>query len=294
MEIYAARQDKEGFGALARELHAAFDGKGPHWAKAAAMGAVLDPGNPLYQLLDSAPAAASEGAAVSEPAAAIDLDHELFGQGVVAAPVSNASPPPAATSVPLNELAVPGVTPALAEDDDPLRAALFSEEPAALRQEDSSPGAMLDFDLDGAFDLSATKSEAEVGGEAEQAVSSGEHENLLDFDFNLDSVLNEKSSPAAPQPSASEFPSMGLQEPSLSGFDALYEGMLSSEAGPEAASLEGLSVNDDPLSTKLDLAKVYLDMGDRDGAKEVLEDLLVEAQGGVKAEAEELLAKIGS
>jgi pilus assembly protein FimV len=25
---------------------------------------------------------------------------------------------------------------------------------------------------------------------------------------------------------------------------------------------------DDPLSTKLDLAKVYLDMGDRDGARE--------------------------
>ncbi|WP_024302198.1 FimV/HubP family polar landmark protein [Pseudogulbenkiania sp. MAI-1] len=290
MEIHAARQDKDGFGALARELHAAFDGKGPHWAKAAAMGAVLDPGNPLYQLLDNAP---GETAAASEPAA-IDLDHELFGQGVAAAPVSDITPPPAVVTVPPTELAAPDVTPAPAVEDDPLRAALFSEEPVASLQADSSSGAMLDFDLDGAFDLSASKPAADAAGASGQAASSGEHDNLLDFDFNLDSVLNEKPSPAAPQPGATEFPSMGLQEPALSGFDALYEGMLSDSAAVEAASLEGLSVNDDPLSTKLDLAKVYLDMGDRDGAKEVLEDLLVEAQGGVKVEAEELLAKIGS
>jgi pilus assembly protein FimV len=51
---------------------------------------------------------------------------------------------------------------------------------------------------------------------------------------------------------------------------------------------------DDPLSTKLDLAKVYLDMGDRDGAREVLQDLVGEAQGSLKEEAEALLAKISA
>ena len=51
---------------------------------------------------------------------------------------------------------------------------------------------------------------------------------------------------------------------------------------------------DDPLSTKLDLAKVYLDMGDRDGAREVLQDLVGEAQGSLKEEAEALLTKIST
>jgi len=48
----------------------------------------------------------------------------------------------------------------------------------------------------------------------------------------------------------------------------------------------------DPLSTKLDLARVYLDMGDKEGAREVLEELAAEAQGGLKAEAEALLASL--
>jgi pilus assembly protein FimV len=41
------------------------------------------------------------------------------------------------------------------------------------------------------------------------------------------------------------------------------------------------------------LAKVYLDMGDSDGAREVLKELLEEAQGPLKEEAESLLAKLG-
>lgn len=297
MEIHAARQDKEGFEILARELYAAFDGKGQHWAKAAAMGAVLDPGNPLYQLLGSVPGDAS---AASEPVTSIDLDHELFGPAVSAVPAADI-PLSVAEEIevvpgPASGVGAPDVASAVAVDDDPLRAALFSEGTGATHQEDSSSGAMLDFNLDGAFDLAVAKPVQEAGGATDKGAPLEEHENLLDFDFNLDSVLSGPSStPAAPKNSVGEFPDLGRQEEaSLSGFDALYEGMLSPESTLEAASLEGLSVNDDPLSTKLDLAKVYLDMGDRDGAKEVLEDLLAEAQGGVKAEAEELLAKIGS
>lgn len=55
-----------------------------------------------------------------------------------------------------------------------------------------------------------------------------------------------------------------------------------------------MTLLDDPLSTKLDLAKVYLDMGDRDGAREVLQDLVGEAQGSLKEEAQALLAKISN
>lgn len=53
-----------------------------------------------------------------------------------------------------------------------------------------------------------------------------------------------------------------------------------------------MSLSDDPLSTKLDLARVYLDMGDKEGAREVLEELLTEAQGALKSEAESLLASL--
>ena len=115
----------------------------------------------------------------------------------------------------------------------------------------------------------------------------------MDFDFNLEGM-------AAETPAAAEAPAASAAPAAASaGFESLYEDMLAetpaAEAeAPAAAQAEGMSVLDDPLATKLDLAKVYLDMGDRDGAKEVLQDLIAEAQGPLKAEAEALLATISA
>jgi pilus assembly protein FimV len=47
------------------------------------------------------------------------------------------------------------------------------------------------------------------------------------------------------------------------------------------------------LSTKLDLARAYLDMGDEDGAREILQEVAVEGDETQKAEADALLGRIG-
>ena len=47
------------------------------------------------------------------------------------------------------------------------------------------------------------------------------------------------------------------------------------------------------LSTKLDLARAYMDMGDDDGARQILEEVLAEGTDELKAEASELLDRIG-
>ena len=47
------------------------------------------------------------------------------------------------------------------------------------------------------------------------------------------------------------------------------------------------------FSTKLDLARAYLDMGDDDGARQILEEVAAEASEEVKAEANALLDRIG-
>jgi len=47
------------------------------------------------------------------------------------------------------------------------------------------------------------------------------------------------------------------------------------------------------MSTKLDLARAYLDMGDEDGARQILEEVVADASDEIKAEAEELLGRIG-
>ena len=47
------------------------------------------------------------------------------------------------------------------------------------------------------------------------------------------------------------------------------------------------------LSTKLDLARAYLDMGDEDGARQILDEIVAEGSEEQKSEARELLDRIG-
>ena len=47
------------------------------------------------------------------------------------------------------------------------------------------------------------------------------------------------------------------------------------------------------MSTKLDLARAYLDMGDDDGARQILDEVVAEGSDAHKAEAAELLERIG-
>ena len=49
----------------------------------------------------------------------------------------------------------------------------------------------------------------------------------------------------------------------------------------------------DEVSTKLDLARAYLDMGDREGTRGILEEVLVDGDDEQKQEANDLMAKLG-
>ncbi|WP_370459750.1 FimV/HubP family polar landmark protein [Aquitalea sp. LB_tupeE] len=268
LELYAARPDTANFEKLAREFHVSTDGKGQAWAKVAAMGLGIDPTNALYQL--SADEVSAETPAPSSDGL-IDLDQELFG---AAEPVA-ASPAPEPVA-------------ATQAAEDPLRAALFEEETVAAKPAETSN--MLDFDLDAELAAPAPAAPAKPAAEPEAET------NLLDFDFNLDGPLSEPDvSKAEPQPAAAA--------PAVNdGFESLYEDMVAATPAPAASAVSAVEpapvadgmLLDDPLSTKLDLAKVYLDMGDRDGAREVLQDLVGEAQGSLKEEAEALLAKISA
>lgn len=55
---------------------------------------------------------------------------------------------------------------------------------------------------------------------------------------------------------------------------------------------DDLLASDDAIGTKLDLAKAYLDMGDPDGARSMLEEVMIEGSESQKGEARKLLAEI--
>ena len=54
-----------------------------------------------------------------------------------------------------------------------------------------------------------------------------------------------------------------------------------------------IAADSNALSTKLDLARAYLDMGDDDGARQILDEVVAEGTEDLKAEARALLDRIG-
>ena len=48
----------------------------------------------------------------------------------------------------------------------------------------------------------------------------------------------------------------------------------------------------DEVATKLDLAQAYIDMGDNDGARDILNEVVTEGDDGQKSEAREMLARL--
>lgn len=87
------------------------------------------------------------------------------------------------------------------------------------------------------------------------------------------------------------------QAPSDSGMMEFDLGSLSLDLDPTTsvsptADTAG-TPSDDPLATKLALAEEFLSIGDDDGARALVEEVVAEASGGLRSKAEKLLAEIG-
>ncbi|HEY8606791.1 MAG TPA: FimV/HubP family polar landmark protein [Noviherbaspirillum sp.] len=72
LEIYSNRKDLRAFEVLATELYGMTKGEGDEWAQAAAMGAAIDPGNPLYGNAKTAPAGGEASTVLAVPTQPLD------------------------------------------------------------------------------------------------------------------------------------------------------------------------------------------------------------------------------
>jgi pilus assembly protein FimV len=112
------------------------------------------------------------------------------------------------------------------------------------------------------------------------------------FDFDLDLDRDRETRPPL-APGAPVEPTFGFDN--LPPIDFNNEALRAAE---EAAAVPPLHVDEDEfpgedgVGTKLDLAKAYLDMGDPEGARSMLEEVLAEGNDVQKGEARRLMAEI--
>jgi pilus assembly protein FimV len=277
LEIYAKRRDTKAFEVVATEAYGLTRGEGPEWEHICELGRELDPSNPLYQpggqpeapagrpQMDAATAAGFGASTIPQaaqpelaPAHNVDLDLDLdFSLGDEPEPV----PAPASA------------------------ARQFTPEPTvAMQAQATQPMPSLDMDFGGSNATVALPSVPEPV-------------NLSTPDMNLSgSSLNFTPEPApakAPPPPA---PAPVAPDAGMIEFDL---GALSLDLGPTtespvndtgAAKLE--TGGDDPLATKLALAEEFRAIGDDDGARALVQEVVDQASGATKAKAQKLLAEL--
>ncbi|MEW7993146.1 MAG: FimV family protein [gamma proteobacterium symbiont of Clathrolucina costata] len=295
-EIYFSAKKHQDFNSLAQQLHdAGLEDKEPEtWSKIAAMGKELDPS---YALFAGAAGMAAGGVAEADEALD-DLGLDLGSE-------------PAAEAEEMAE------TPE-AQDSSDLE--IDSMDLSGLENLDEMDSESLEGNL---------SLDSEFLNKMESGESPAEEEEALDIDLSdLDMDSEQSSAAEEPQPfdlsdvegdseiaadlGASDVSdaieledSETLDNLDLESIEKELEGLSSdldsedSEAVDELSLLQSHSENldldsTDEITTKLDLARAYIDMGDIEGAKSILDEVSSEGSEAQQKEAQELLNGLGA
>ncbi len=160
--------------------------------------------------------------------------------------------------------------------DDTVDTPALSVPPADVALDLSNPTATPPQEL---ADLQANNESGAKPSEAAQPLAP------LDFDFDL---------PKEPEPAKTKDAALTFDLPEDFDLSVDHE----PKAVPKTTSLKGVDqdfnfLDDiDETSTKLDLAKAYVEMGDADGARDILDEIIVEGNAAQKQEAREMLAAL--
>lgn len=198
LEIYANRKSLKQFETLASELYAQTGGSGAEWAKVAALGASLDPENPLYSSgRSAAPAFDADATMIVSPAA---TKATLAVSAGILAQAAQAGPGVDDTFISLDPLEVAIKEPVLENDIEMVapEADIPLDVPEELNAVAVDDVMSLDFDLDSTSVEPGRILAPEPAPEPEFVSTIGTGDaNALDFDLGVDSV---PLAPVAPEP----------------------------------------------------------------------------------------------
>jgi pilus assembly protein FimV len=312
-ETQYAAKNKDGFLAVATELKSRLDDDSPLWKKVVGMGQDLCADDPLFQ--GSMVGVPVEALAPDEPSMDFDLGVDE----------PSAEEPAPDLDLSLDEpLDMPEGDSSSAEEEAAELEFDLSDTGAVDEGEAADDGFSLDIDAS-ELDIESDESAALADAAEEEAIDIADldldmsdtgavEESVSDevesLDAGLDFSLDDSESPAVEEPEetmeaaddlaldlteeAAEL-DMNLDEPAEApAAEVVSEEEADIDLSEDAADDFDLSNLDDvdEVSTKLDLARAYLDMGDHEGTRGILDEVLAEGNEAQKQEANELLAQL--
>lgn len=260
LEVYHQRKDLPAFETLAEELYASTEGKGGRiWAKVEELGRKMNPNNPLFR--HEGEAVGAEGR-LGAQGSSLDLDTAALEPGSDADDGTHS-------------LDVNTVTEAPPGRPEPSGSIEFSlDMPALSLEPDARPIEAVSF------------AEAAPEGEAFGG------KPVPSFEFDLEFTADTASATMPPPEVLQDLGvthTQGIAEGA--GVTWSMEGNDSDVALDEPPEGE-VTVNGSEAGTKLDLARAYLDMGDLEGARSALDEVLAEGTSEQKDEAKRLAAQL--
>ena len=266
LEIYSGRKDTVAFGQMAREMHDMTGGLNEEWSKVVQMGAALDPDNALY---GDGTADLAAPSSVASPAADVG-GMAAAGAAAVAAGVAGmaAAAEPQHVEPEAPAVSSPSMDEGLAFDGGYNKPAAEAEsKPVQTFQSTRSgplsamPGVELpSLDLDAPLDLD----------EGPSTVT----------DLNIDTTITES-----------------LDMGHASGGEGDGLGAIGLDLSPSTISgpitMSGAASSQwQEMASKLDLASAYVEIGDKEGARELLEEVINGGDAAQQQRARELLADL--
>ena len=260
LEVYAKRRDIKGFGQLAKQLFSLTNGEGEDWAKAQELGAQIDPDNALYL----------PGGRPELPAGADDRPIEPLG----------------ASTMPQSVLPSPSQFGEVGIATEVMLPAANEEVDLDL---DLDLG--LDLDLDAPAPANAATPQMPEVTQPLPAISKFDDELSTDFDLPLEA-------PPEPFASSRSEPARDLSlDFDLAGISLDLDAPVPAESEasgrlPEADALDLSDLSEDgsdPFERKLELAEEFRQIGDMEGARDLLQEVVAGTGGAIRAKAQNML-----
>ena len=270
-EILHAVKDASGFASFVQEVAGtAVEESDPGaWQKVLAMGTELAPENPMFAGGAAAPQAAGERS--TEELAALGEDSEVLDLDAITADLDSGGQVGTETAP---------------QDQEEVDLSEFTANMEDTGGLDEIAGSDLDLDLD--LDSSLLNLDTDLSGEQGLDLAELEEESAGVGEKTIPSVdlLNlageeEKSEEENVVPLAGE--EADTESFSLDDLDT---------SGVETDSMFIEAADSDEVNTKLDLARAYIDMGDPEGAQDILDEVLTEGDDAQKQEAQRLKEQI--
>jgi pilus assembly protein FimV len=260
LEVYAKRRDTKGYELLAGELYGLTGGQGEDWVRAQELGRSIDPENPMYE----------QGGQPHSGYASESGGGEMLGASTM--PQSVVPSPSRFENSAIPDFDLGGDTP--------------SGSSASIDLDISVPGPMDSLPpVSNAF----STGRGALGGlgvatalPASLDVPSDSGHSSLDFELHDLPEISEPITEAG-----------DLQKIDMTGLSFDFDLQPTTASGDiDAYPMLGDGEDGDPLARKIELAKEFLDFGDAESARDMLQEVIEKSDGDLRAKAQAMLSKL--